>query len=106
MRRQHANYFLAFAEQAEPKLHGPELLAWLNRLELEHDNLRAAFEWSQSTGGEAMLGLRLAGALWWFWDIRGYRTEGRVWLARARALNRLAFLTQRQDDYAASRACI
>src|SRR5512141_2836997 len=63
-----------------------------------------------------ILGLRLAGALWWFWEVRGYHTQGRRWLAgalaqpdggsplaRVTALNRLAYLAQRQDDYVAAR---
>ena len=59
---------------------GAEQAAWLDRLEREHDNLRAALAWSQSTPGAAEAGLRLAGALWSFWYMRGYFTEGRRWL--------------------------
>lgn len=48
---------------------------------MEHDNLRAALAWS-ATGGDAETGLRLAGALGWFWEFRGYWSEGREWLEK------------------------
>ncbi|MBI3961283.1 MAG: tetratricopeptide repeat protein, partial [Deinococcus sp.] len=78
VRRRHRDWYLALAERAEPELWGGEQRVWLERLETEHDNLRAALTWSQVEGSEA--GLRLAGALSWFWDRRGYRNEGRAWL--------------------------
>jgi tetratricopeptide (TPR) repeat protein len=83
-RQQHAAYFLALAEKAEPLLFRAEQLAWLGRLELEHDNLRAALAWSQqAANGE--VGLRLAGALCWFWNLLGYSREGWTWLEQALA---------------------
>ena len=82
---QHAVYFLALAQQAEPELRGPQQRLWLDRLEQEHANLRAALTWSQTTAGSADMGLRVAGALWWFWWVRGYWSEGRMWLERALA---------------------
>jgi predicted ATPase len=85
IRRRHAQHFLSLAEMAWPKLVGPEQQAWLSRLEVEHDNLRAALAWSLSDSGDAEVGLRLAWALYRFWWKRGYRTEGRAWLARALA---------------------
>jgi len=54
---------LALAEQAEPKILGPEEELWLERLEIEHDNLRAALEWSKADKQGAEAELRLAGAL-------------------------------------------
>jgi predicted ATPase/class 3 adenylate cyclase/DNA-binding CsgD family transcriptional regulator len=85
LRRWHAEYFLALAEAAEPRLRGPEQSHWLNRLESEKDNLRAALEWSLTPGGDAQLALRLSGALCWFWYNRSHIEEARRWLARALA---------------------
>ncbi len=82
LRGRHQEYFLAVAEAAEPELQGPDQKRWFDRLDAEHDNLRAALEWSIGEGtGDA--GLRLAGALWWFWYVRGYLTEGSAWLREA-----------------------
>src|SRR5579871_915705 len=76
LRRAHAAYFLALAEGAEPALKGAEQAVWLERLEREHDNLRAALRWAvESAEGE--MGLRLGGALWRFWYVRGHLSEGR-----------------------------
>ncbi|MFQ5796796.1 MAG: BTAD domain-containing putative transcriptional regulator, partial [Candidatus Bipolaricaulia bacterium] len=75
-RHTYADYYLALAEEAEPELHGgPEQEMWLDRLEMEHDNLRAALEWLEQSE-EVEEELRLAGALWWFWFIHGYLSEG------------------------------
>jgi tetratricopeptide (TPR) repeat protein len=91
----HARYFAALAEEAEPKLHGPEQVAWLCRLTREYDNLRAALAWSlddreqrAEDGNDeqiADLGLRLAGALARYWLVRGHADEGRAWLGKALA---------------------
>jgi non-specific serine/threonine protein kinase len=77
VRDRHLEYFLRLAEEAEPRLHGREQHEWLARLEAEHDNLRAALEWSRAEGPHAESALRLAGALSWFWTMRGYLDEGR-----------------------------
>jgi tetratricopeptide (TPR) repeat protein len=79
-RRRHASYYLALAEQGERAALGPGQRGWLDRIVLEHDNLRAALAWSQATAGAADIGLRIAGALWWPWWARGYAGEGRRWL--------------------------
>ncbi len=83
-KRAHAGYFLAMAEEAEPELFGPRDVEWLERLEREHDNLRAALSWALGRG-EAELALRLAGALWTFWQAHGHQGEGRKWLEEALA---------------------
>ena len=78
IRQRHAEYFLKLAEEAEPKLKGRDQLGWLDRLEAEHDNLRAALGWTHARG-EVEPGLQLAGALGRFWEIRGYLSEGSSW---------------------------
>ncbi len=81
--RRHADYFLALAEEAEPNLIGTGSHAeWLDRLERDHANLRAALDWFEASvaSGEA---LRLAAALWRFWDLRGHLVEGRRRLENA-----------------------
>ena len=78
----HANYFLALVEEAEPALKGPLLVTWLDRLEGEHDNLRAALQWAVEIGKTEMA-LRFGIALERFWVVRGYRNEGLAFLERA-----------------------
>ena len=80
----HARYFLGLAERAEPMLKGPEQAAWLNRLENDHPNLRAALEWGRDHDPETLA--RLAAALWRFWYVRGYLSEGRQWCETALSL--------------------
>jgi non-specific serine/threonine protein kinase len=85
VRRQHASFFLALAENAEPRLRGPEDIEWLERLEAEHDNLRAALSWALEQEEVDELGLRLAGALWLFWEGHGHFGEGHSWLKQVLA---------------------
>jgi predicted ATPase/Tfp pilus assembly protein PilF len=85
LRYAHAQYFLALAEQAEPELTGPQQADWLDRLEGEHDNLRAALAWAREQNA-AEAALRMAGALWRFWYTRGHLSEGRRWLDQALAM--------------------
>jgi len=82
MRRVHADHYLTFAEGAAGALTGPEQAAWFRRIEREYANLRAALQWIWEAQDVAR-GLRLAGALWYFWSVRGDLTEGRAWLERA-----------------------
>jgi tetratricopeptide (TPR) repeat protein len=76
LREQHARYYLALAEEAEPELKGERQVAWLERLEREHDNLRVAMRWLLERG-ESEEAARLGWALWLFWGIRGHYDEGR-----------------------------
>jgi non-specific serine/threonine protein kinase len=77
----HLDYYLQFAEDAEPKIKGSEQFIWYERLETEHDNLRAALGWAlESKNADA--GLRLAGSLGFFWFVRGHIREGVVWLEK------------------------
>ena len=73
---QHAGHYLAVAEEAEPELKGEGQIAWLERLEQEHDNLRAALRWLLGRGASEKAA-RLGWALWLFWWIRGHFAEGR-----------------------------
>jgi len=112
VRKRHAEFFVTLAEAAEPKLTGSEQVFWLNCLEAELDNFRAALEWSP---GDSEVGLRLAGALEWFWRRKGYYTEGRTWLGkmlvrstkmatkwRAKGLHVAGVLARNQGDFASA----
>ena len=76
----HLSYHVGLFESAEPHLRGPDQLAWLDRFEREHDNVRAALGWAQTREGATEQALRLAAAMRHFWDVRGYVAEGRRWL--------------------------
>ena len=67
VRARHLAYFLAMAEAAERQLGGADRAAWLERIDSDRDNLRSALSWSLSAGADAAAGLRLAGALGYFW---------------------------------------
>jgi predicted ATPase len=78
-RRQHCSYYVDLAEHAEGALQDRNQRVWYARLEREQDNLRAALDWLLRAS-EAELALRLAGALWRFWQQHGDIREGREWL--------------------------
>jgi predicted ATPase len=86
LRRRHAKFFCGLAERSEPELEGPAQTDWLNALEEDHDNLRAALEWCFGAG-DAALGAHLVGSLWRFWYMRGHVAEGVRWTERALAAN-------------------
>jgi non-specific serine/threonine protein kinase len=113
VRRRHAGFFLALAEEADQRARRQ---TWIERLEREHGNLRTALGWALESG-ETELGLRLAGALGVFWNVRGHLSEGRRWLeatldngtgtaepARARALAQAGWIAREQGDYGRSAA--
>lgn len=116
IQRWHATFYLLLAEQAQTKLESAEQLEWVNRMEQEHDNLRAALQWSMAANNASEICLRLGSALALFWEVRGYFSEGREWLsailateaskgqtlARAQLLARAAELAYRQSDYPAT----
>jgi predicted ATPase len=79
LHRRHAAYYLALAEAAETEIGEPKRTFSGSGLEEDHDNLRAALDWSLRQGDGAT-GLRLVAALWRFWAERGYLSEGRRWL--------------------------
>lgn len=118
VRDAHLAWFTGYAQSVEAELDGPLQDKWLDTLELEHDNVRAALGWaaeSPSAAGAAARGGALALALSRFWEVRSYFTEGRSWLetaARAAAgqslvaakcLNGAGMLAFRQCDYGAAR---
>lgn len=88
IRRNHAEYFLALAEEAEPHLQASQSAKWLNRLEEEHDNIRAAIRWSLEHDAE--IAARLAASVKVFWTVRGHLTEGE---------ERLKKILKKSDDY-------
>jgi len=117
-RDQHLAYFVALAQGVEPMLRGAAVQEGLERLEVEHDNLRLAMDWAESEGGDSIAGLRIAAAMWWFWESRGHLREGRGRLSRllaaasdtqalairAKALRGAGALARVQADYVAAEA--
>ncbi len=117
-RRSHAAYYLALAEEGKPEPWGKPQAAWLQRLEQEHDNVRAALQWLVEQGEiregayTIELALRLGGALGSFWQVGGHASEGRTFLeralarsegvtapVRAKALDDAGWLAIYQSDY-------
>jgi predicted ATPase/class 3 adenylate cyclase len=98
LRRRHAEYFAAMAEEAMPHLTGGERARWLDRVQRDHDNLRAAIGFAVEQG-DAHLAMRLLYALWRFWQSRAYLQEG---AARATAV--LAIPTDEQGTELRARA--
>jgi predicted ATPase/class 3 adenylate cyclase len=112
VRTRHRTWYLDLAERGEVGMGGPEQTMWLDRLEVEHDNLRAALGWSSTDQDDAEIRLRLAVALDGFWSFHTHWGEGRKWLeaaldgsgdikstARAMALCWAGGLAWRQGDY-------
>jgi predicted ATPase/DNA-binding CsgD family transcriptional regulator len=125
IRRQHAGFFLALAEEADPKLRGVEQVSWLQHLEADYANLQAALAWllrpaETVDNSDRQLGLALAGALSWLWHIRARYSEARRWYdqalafrdevkdstVQARALQGAGVAAQMQGDFAHARRCL
>src|SRR5260370_27241988 len=118
-RRGHAGYYLRLVQEAEPHLKGVQQTTWLARLEQEQENLRTALSWFIEREEEETA-LHFCGALWWFWRLRGYWSEGRRWLeaalrlpqargstvARARALWAAGDLAYYQDGNQTARSLL
>jgi non-specific serine/threonine protein kinase len=92
--RRHAEYVVSWSDMVKTKLHGPDQVLWLDRVELEHRNVRAALQWA-SEKSENEIGLRIAGTIWWFWYVRGYWNEAvqhlERYLAQATELSSAAY---------------
>lgn len=78
-RQRHLEYFIHLAQAAKPHLHGTEQVSWLDRLDAELDNLRAALAWVRQSGN-LRAGEALVDGLWWFWFLRGHLSEGIRWV--------------------------
>ena len=117
VQEQHARFFLALVGQDDGWLPHGALRVWLDQLEADRDNLRAVLHWSETAVEGAEIGPRLACALYLFWYVRGYFTEGRQWSerflakfsgtrlspkVRANLLWTASFLAWRQGDYEAA----
>jgi predicted ATPase/class 3 adenylate cyclase len=85
VRDRHLIYFLELAGQADKEIHGPSQVEWMHRLERDHDNFRAALDWSVSTG-KTEFALRLLGSLSWAWGWGGYFSEMQSWFDKMRGL--------------------
>jgi tetratricopeptide (TPR) repeat protein len=116
--RLHRDWYLALVERAKPDFFsGPPPARWLEVFDREHDNLRAALEWSSTESGGTQAGLRMTAGLWRYWEIRGHFVEGRRWLdrtltatdgevstLRANAMTGAGVLAHFQGDYPAALA--
>ena len=117
LRRNHCDWYVGLSERAESEILGARQGSWFDRLEVEHDNLRAALGWSLEQK-EAETAARMGAAIWRFWLLRGYMSEGRRWLeralagfsertaVRAKALHAAGVLASHQDDYARAKPLV
>jgi non-specific serine/threonine protein kinase len=118
--RRHAGFYVELAEKAEPELKGERQVAWLERLEIEHDNLRATMRWLLGRG-ESEEAARLGWALWLYWGIRAHFAEGRRSMkqalsakgsadmtasARAKALYVEGMMANYQGDHASAESLV
>ena len=114
----HAEWFAELLDRAEPELEGPGQDVWLDELDREHDNIRAALRWALPDV-DSQLALRIAGSSATFWWVRGHWTEGRRWCEealartgveqpalRAKTLEGAAHLAYRQQDYSRAKELV
>src|SRR5206468_3717831 len=118
IRHRHATYYAAFAERAEEGLLGESQTEWLHDVDADHDNIRAALEWCDGHSGRVEMGLRIAGAMWRYWLIRGRLRAEKQILERllasadagispythAKAMNVAGVLAYAQGEYGQARA--
>jgi predicted ATPase len=116
LQERHANYFLQLSEEADLQMYGPEREVWMERLDREEANLRAALAWSKADRNAVQTGLLLVRALGYYWVLRGSVREGRTWsegmlertdgtdrsAARGMALVDVGWLAWAEGDYAAA----
>ncbi|HMA36183.1 MAG TPA: tetratricopeptide repeat protein, partial [Chloroflexia bacterium] len=102
LHRRHMAFYQALAVAAAPHLSGPQSGAWLDQLAADHANLRVALE-RAIAGGAAATAAQTAGALWRFWLVRGFWSEGRRWLAAALAAGTVPPAVRAQALYAQGR---
>src|SRR5262249_43958005 len=116
VRERHANYFLRLTEEAYPQMYGPGRDVWMERLDHDEANLRAALAWSKADSNAVQTGLRLVGSLAFYWALHGSVREGRTWseamlertddtdrsAARGLALLAAGWLTWDEGDNAAA----
>src|SRR5262249_2915991 len=112
VQERYVQFYVTLAQTADPQLYQPERDAWMERLESEDANLRAALTWVQENLHDVQIGLRVAGTLSFFWFLSGNAYEGRAWLetmlartaasdrsdARGRALYGAAILARIMGD--------
>jgi non-specific serine/threonine protein kinase len=109
VRDSHLTFYFELVRRAEPELQKADQVAWLNRLQLEYDNVRSALDWCLAAPQRGDTGLELAAALTWFWTKRAYFAEGQRWLERtlatsitaelkAKAHNSIGIMTLWQGD--------
>src|SRR5262249_10908094 len=111
-RDQHLSFFAEFCERAKAAWRSPLEQVWFDRLEREHDNLRAALRWAEQSPDRVETGLRLSAATAHFWAVRGHAAEGQRCMETlfaapvevdpavlAAALNSAAYLAFETGDY-------
>ena len=118
VRTRHTDHFERMVEQAREEFFGPDQKRWMARIQDEHSNIRTVLEYALTEPGRAATGLKIAGALWFFWIASGLTEEGRHWLERLlkldaapntwrnRALWACAYLCILQEDRACAEARI